>query len=120
LKRGGKVFIIYSTCESWLKNYRLGQLQLKDEHSDPMNPSNWEKRGPVFLGTEQVHGVGHCSFARSPDGKEDWILYHSKKTTKPGWERNIRLQRFGWNKDGSPDFGTPIPEGKPLAVPSAE
>src|SRR5690606_4020429 len=62
LQRGGQTFIIYSTRESWLENYRLGQLHLKDPSKSPMDPDNWEKKGPVFLGTDKVHGVGHASF----------------------------------------------------------
>lgn len=120
LKNKEKVFIIYSARESWLKEYRLGQLVLADSTLDPMRPENWEKSGPVFQGTDQVYGVGHCSFATSPDGTEDWILYHTKKSIQPGWDRNIRLQPFGWQEDGSPDFGIPIPAGVPIRVPSGE
>jgi GH43 family beta-xylosidase len=120
LRNGDKIFIIYSTRESWLKEYRLGQLALTDSTLDPMEPENWKKSGPVFQGTEQVYGVGHCSFAKSPDGTEDWIFYHSKKSTKPGWERDIRLQPFSWHPDDSPNFGKPVPAGVPLKVPSGE
>ncbi|WP_035069174.1 glycoside hydrolase family 43 protein [Anditalea andensis] len=120
LKHREKTFIIYSTRESWLKEYRLGQLWLENPSSDPMLPENWIKSGPVFQGSAQVYGVGHCSFAKSPDGTEDWILYHSKKSTKPGWNRDIRLQRFHWNEDGSPDFGTPVDPNEPLIIPSGE
>lgn len=121
LKNEENIFVIYSTRESWLKEYRLGELALADSTRDPMKPENWQKSGPVFQGTDQVHGVGHCCFAKSPDGTEDWILYHAKKSTEPGWERNIRLQPFGWNPtDGSPVFGTPVPAGVPLPLPSGE
>jgi GH43 family beta-xylosidase len=85
-----------------------------------MNAASWKKTGPVFTGTNHVHGVGHCSFTKSPDGKEDWIIYHSKKTTQPGWDRNIRMQPFTWKADGSPDFGVPVPVGKPIQKPSGE
>ncbi|MFO7824528.1 MAG: glycoside hydrolase family 43 protein, partial [Cyclobacterium sp.] len=120
LKNGERTFVIYSTRESWLKEYRLGQLTLITPGSNPMIPENWKKSGPVFSGTAAVYGVGHCSFASSPDGSEEWILYHSKKSTEPGWDRNIRLQPFQWKVDGSPDFGTPVPVGLPLNVPSGE
>ncbi len=120
LKNKNHTFIIYSTRESWLKDYRLGQLKLTHEDADPMLPESWEKSGPVFCGTDQVLGVGHCSFAKSPDGSEDWMLYHSKKTVKPGWNRNIRLQPFYWKQDGSPDFGIPIPAGVSIPLPAGE
>jgi hypothetical protein len=67
----------------------------------------------VFSGTSAVHGVGHASFTTSPDGAEDWIVYHSKRTTTPGWDRDIRLQRFTWLVAGDPLFGEPIPSGTP-------
>lgn len=120
LKKDGKVFIIYSTRESWMIEYRLGQLSLSDTLLDPLDPDIWEKSGPVFQGTDKVLGAGHASFTTSPDGKEDWIFYHSKKTTEPGWDRDIRIQEFGWKPDGSPDFGQPVAAGEPLALPSGE
>lgn len=120
LKKEEKAFIIYSTRESWMVEYRLGQLTLSDTLLNLLAPENWEKKGPIFQGTEEVLGVGHASFTTSPDGTEDWIMYHSKKTTEPGWDRNIRLQEFYWNADGSPDFGEPVPAGVPIELPSGE
>ena len=120
LKNGEQVFVVYSCRESWLKEYRQGMLQLNDPDGNLLDPANWTKKGPVFEGNAQVHGVGHCSFVKSPDGSEDWIIYHSKKTTDPGWDRNVRMQPFGWNLDGTPNFGTAIPAGKEIARPSGE
>jgi GH43 family beta-xylosidase len=85
-----------------------------------MDAASWVKSGPVFAGTESVYGVGHASFTKSPDGTEDWIVYHSKIATTPGWDRDIRIQKFAWNGDGSPNFGTPTPAGQPVAAPSGE
>ncbi len=120
LRNGEHVFIIYSTRESWLKDYRLGQLRMKDPNGDPMDPDNYVKSGPVFMPTATVHGVGHGSFTISPDGTESWHVYHAKTSTTPGWERVIRMQRFTWNPDGSPDFGIPVPSGQPIPLPSGE
>jgi GH43 family beta-xylosidase len=120
LTRDSSVFIIYSTRESWLPAYRLGQLRLTSPRADPMNPASYVKTGPVFAGTSTVHGVGHNSFAMSPDSTEHWIVYHAKVDTTPGWNRVIRMQKFGWNADGSPDFGEPVPSGVPIPVPSGQ
>jgi GH43 family beta-xylosidase len=120
LKNEDNIFVIYSTRESWLPYYRLGQLRLKSSEADPMNPDNWSKKGPVFQGTETIHGVGHASFTTSPDATEDWIVYHSKKSTEPGWNRDIRMQPFTWNEDGSPNFGTPVEVSRVLHVPSGQ
>lgn len=120
LQNAGKTFIIYSTRESWTPEYRLGQLKLKDPRKTPLDAANWEKTGPVFQGTSMVFGTGHASFTSSPDGKESWILYHAKKTSAHGWDRDWRLQKFTWKADGSPDFGVPVPAGTPLKLPSGE
>ena len=120
LQHAGQVFIIYSTRESWLPDYRLGQLRLSSPDADPMNPANFTKTGPVFTAQAGVYGVGHSSFTTSPDSTEDWIVYHSKVDIRPGWDRVIRMQKFTWNADGSPHFGTPVPSGQRLAEPSGE
>src|SRR2546430_12690413 len=120
LQRGADVFIIYSTRESWLKDYRLGQLRLNGPDADPMNPSSWTKSGPVFTGAGTVYGVGDGRFTTSPRGTEDWIVYHSQVDTLPGWDRVIRVQAFGWRPDRAPDFGTPAPTGSPIRGPAGE
>jgi GH43 family beta-xylosidase len=120
LERNGQVFIIYSTRESWTPAYRLGQLRLNSPTADPMQRSSWTKTGPVFAAANGVHGPGHNGFAKSPDGTEDWIIYHAKIDTLPNWNRVIRAQRFTWRADGSPDFGEPVASGVELRVPSGE
>lgn len=120
LRHDSTTFIIYSTRESWLPDYRLGQLRLVSPRADPMNPANFVKSGPVFTGTTGVYGVGHASFTVSPDSTEPWIVYHAKADSTPGWQRVIRMQKFTWHPDGSPDFGTPVPSGVPIPMPSGQ
>ena len=67
-----------------------------------------------------VYGPGHNSFVKSPDGKEDWIVYHGAKFSGAGWNRNVRMQKFDWNKDGTPNFGSPVPLEAFQRVPSGE
>jgi GH43 family beta-xylosidase len=118
LQRAGQTFVIYSTRESWLPDYRLGELRLTG--AEPLRAASWTKRGPVFASGDGVYGVGHASFTTSPDGTEDWIVYHAKTSTTPGWDRVIRMQKFTWSADGSPDFSTPVPSGRKIARPSGE
>jgi GH43 family beta-xylosidase len=120
LRHGRDLFVLYSTRESWLRDYRLGELRLRDTAANPLDPTSWTKTGPVFAGTATVYGVGHASFTVSPDGTEDWIVYHAKVSTAPGWDRVVRLQRFRWSADGAPAFGIPVASGEPLPVPSGE
>ena len=120
LRRHGKVFCVYSCSGSWQPTYKLGLLHM-DERSDPTDPASWTKHpGPVLESTRDVFGVGHCCFTQSPDGNEDWILFHSKKYRRDCWERVVRAQPFGWTAEGFPDFGRPVPCGKPIAAPSGQ
>jgi GH43 family beta-xylosidase len=120
LKNKDEVFIVYSCRESWLVDYRLGLLQLVNPNGNLLDPANWTKKGAVFQGNASVFGVGHSSFVKSPDHAEDWIIYHSKKETAPGWKRDVRMQQFYWNTDGTPNFGTPVPAGQRINAPSGD
>src|SRR3712207_3346909 len=64
LWRDSTMFIVYSTRESWLPAYRLGQLRLKSATSDPMDSASYVKSGPVFASANGVYGVGHNGFAK--------------------------------------------------------
>lgn len=124
LAHGDDVFIVYSTRESFLPDYRLGWLRLASPTADPLDPASWTKSaGPAFTGAPGigVYGVGHASFTRSPDDTEDWIVYHAKTLNAEGWDdRVVRMQKFGWNADGTPNFGTPVASNVAVAVPSGQ
>lgn len=119
LKRDDTIFIVYSCGQSWLSTYKLAYLKLKTPKSNPLIASNWIKSdNPVFQGTENVFGVGHACFVTSPDNTENYILYHSKKEEKPGWKRDIRLQKISFTETGLPCFGLPVPAGIEMPLPS--
>jgi hypothetical protein len=67
-----------------------------------------------------AYGPGHNGFFKSPDGTEDWIIYHARNLPNggDGNARNPRIQRFTWNTDGTPNFGEPVPINTPLKRPS--
>ena len=119
LWNGTQLFIIYSASGSWTDHYCLGQLTFMGR--DPLDPKAWKKKSePVFQATEFVFGPGHCSFVKSRDGKEDWIVYHSAREKGSGWRRQINMQRFTWNEDGSPNFGRPVAPGEAIPLPSGD
>lgn len=123
LQHDGRTFLVYSTRESWLPEYKLGMLTLSSG-ADPLAAASWTKSaGPVFVGNpnEGVYGVGHASFTTSPDGTEFWIVYHAKSVSTPGWDdRKVRMQKFTWNADGTPNFGPAAPTSQAQAVPSGQ
>lgn len=117
IRRNDDIFIIYSASGSWTDHYALGQLRFYG--NDPTNPDAWEKHpSPVFQGTDKVFSPGHASFTQSPNGAEDWIIYHSAKYKGAGWNRDVSIQPFTWFEDGSPNFGAPIDKGIPIPAPA--
>lgn len=115
-----KINIVYSASGSWTDDYTLGLLSA-DPDSDLLNPASWAKKPEaVFAKTDRVFGPGHCSFVKSPDDKEDWIVYHAAVTSGAGWNRNVRAQPFTWNDDGTPNFGEPVSPGTFIPLPSGE
>ena len=91
--------------------------------ADLMKASSWKKTDhPVFKKSPEnkVYAPGHNSFFTSPDGTENYILYHANNQPGQGGgsHRSPRAQKFTWNADGSPNFGEPVAEGVTLPVPS--
>ncbi|MDR3620166.1 MAG: family 43 glycosylhydrolase [Paludisphaera borealis] len=118
--RGGRVFLIYSAAGSWSDKYCLGLLSAPAD-GDLLEPATWRKEpAPVFESGDGVLAPGHASFTTSPDGKEDWIVYHAARFPGAGWTRSIRAQPFHWAADGRPVFGAPTSPARPIAVPSGE
>ncbi|WP_245970402.1 glycoside hydrolase family 43 protein [Pseudochryseolinea flava] len=121
LRRGDKIFIVYSASGCWTDDYTLGLLTAEDD-ADLMDPDSWVKDSqPVFskLPEGQVYGPGHCSFFTSDDGT-DWIVYHANPQTGQGCgnNRSIRMQPFSWDNNGKPFFGKPVPLGVGVKKPS--
>jgi GH43 family beta-xylosidase len=116
------IFLTYSASGCWTDDYQLGMLRTNTD-ADLMKPSSWSKSlAPVFTSSPEGHAfaVGHNGFFKSPDGKEDWIVYHANPEPHQGCgsHRSPRAQPFHWNPDGSPDFGKPVPLAVPVPAPS--
>lgn len=122
LKHTDKIFLVYSASGCWTDYYALGMLTASAT-ANLLDPASWTKSAqPVFKQStkNEVYAPGHNAFFKSPDGKEDWIIYHAN--SRPGLgcgkQRSPRMQQFTWNKDGSPNFGIPVKEGAAIPVPS--
>lgn len=119
-----EVFLIYSSSGCWTDDYKLGMLTF-NEGGDPLNPEDWQKKSePVFSKKPEhkAYGPGHNSFFKSPDGTEDWIIYHANPESGQGCggNRSTRIQQFQWTEEGEPDFGEPVNINTPIDKPSGE
>lgn len=122
LLHGTKIFLIYSASGCWTDFYALGMLTA-DVNADLLDAKSWKKSSkPVFTQSPEhsVFAPGHNCFFVSPNGKEDWILYHANPHSGDGCggKRSPRAQKFTWNADGTPNFGEPVAEGVKLDVPA--
>jgi GH43 family beta-xylosidase len=122
LQRNGRTFIVYSASACWGPDYKLGRLNYNG--GNPLSAASWSKTGPVFQRSDGngVYGPGHNGFFTSPDGTESWIVYHGNDSVSDGCDngRTTRAQRFTWNSDGTPNFGTPVRLGTTLDGPAGE
>lgn len=124
LQRNGRLFISYSAPGCWTDDYSLGLLTLK-AGGDPLRAADWQKSPqPVFTKSPEAraYGPGHNAFFQSPDGKEDWFIYHANPQPGQGCAdfRSPRMQRLTWTADGMPQFGQPVPVLQPVQKPSGE
>ncbi len=118
IRKNGRIFISYS-ASSTDYHYCMGLLATSVD-SDLLDAKSWHKSPvPVFETNEKSHqyGPGHNCFTVSPDGTEDIFVYHARNykeiTGDPLYDpnRHTRVQKLGWNADGTPDFGVPVADG---------
>jgi GH43 family beta-xylosidase len=122
LLHGNRVFLVFSASGCWTDSYTLGVLETNAD-ANFLNGKSWTKLDHPFLSTDPfaaAFGPGHNGFFKSPNGQEDWIIYHANPEPGQGCGnfRSPRIQRFTWNADGTPNFDKPVPLGQPLNKPA--
>lgn len=123
---GKYIHIAYSASGVWTPYYALGLLTASVDN-DLLNPESWKKSpNPVFKQAPEngVYGTGHNSFFKSPDGMEDYILYHARDTQVDppgkGDTRSPRAQKIDWDDKDYPVFGKPLSTSVELPKPSRQ
>jgi GH43 family beta-xylosidase len=124
LKRAGKIFITYSANSCVSSAYSLGLLTV-NESDDLLNTATWtnaKSPTPVLTSANGAYGTGHNGFFKSPDGTQDWIVYHATANSGGACDesRTPRAHQITWNTDGTPNFGTPQSTSTALTVPSGD
>jgi len=123
LQHGGTTFLVYSACDTGKPDYQLWMKSIPTT-ADPTVAANWHQYpNAVFTRNDStgVYGPGSNGFFTSPDGTEDWIVYHGKNTSTYTYDaRTTRAQKFSWNADGTPNFGSPLAAGATQNLPSGD
>lgn len=123
--RGNKVFLAFSATFYEQPNYCVGLLTA-DLGADLTQPSSWTKSpNPVLKRNDAagVYGPGNATFFKSPDGTEDWYVYHyniNSTVDTPGAGRRVGARKLDWNSDGTPNFGLLPANGSSFALPSGD
>ncbi|WP_461532173.1 glycoside hydrolase family 43 protein [Sinomicrobium sp.] len=118
----GDTFLFYSASGCWTDDYAIGALKLVDPEA-PLHPDSWQKLPkPVLAKSPEnsIYAPGHNSFFKSPDGSEDWILYHANDNSGDGCgsARKPRMQEIEWDNNGFPQSVKPVFRSSVLTVPS--
>lgn len=90
--------------------------------ADPLMPDSWTKvPEPIFTTGNGLYGPAHNAFFKSPDGTEDWSVFHANLNEEDGCgpTRDTFIQPVSW-VDDKPDLGEPLPVGTEIQAPSGE
>ena len=128
IAHGDKIHVLYSACQANYDWYSLGLLTA-DADANLLDASSWTKsEGPLFTksnnSADESFATGHAMVVQSPDGTEDWLIYHAyivgntSGHTGDMEERCTRVLKVTWDENDMPHFGNPIPTGELQAQPS--
>ena len=124
LKHADDIFLVYSASACWTDYYELGVVRVKSG-ANLLDAASWAKYDHAFFKQNReagVFGPGHNGFFKSPDGRQDWIIYHANAKSQQGCGqfRSPRIQPFTWNADGTPNFGEPVSTETAIPKPSGQ
>ena len=110
-KDGRHICITYSSSGCWTLYNNVGMLYA-DVNSNLLSPASWYKRKePVFMPNikDSLFGTSDLCVIPTPSGKDTYFLYEGKHLEAGTYQRDIRLQKMTWDRNGMPVFGTPQP-----------
>ena len=147
----GSISLAYSGNGAETSDYALGLLLLKPG-ADPSKPASWVdhnagqcdgdvKTGPEFARSPSAWGPGVARFFKSPNGLEDWMIYHSKvwdtfnrgagtqgqQKNNQMWTRQVQMKPFAWRQItcsgvtySIPNMGVPFANGTQMNLPGGD
>ncbi|KAM5385603.1 hypothetical protein ACJZ2D_000802 [Fusarium nematophilum] len=117
----GTIYVVYSADSCNTPAYKLGAMKFTAD-ADPLSPDSWTKlTEPIFETKNGLYGPAHNAFFKSPDGTEDWQVFHANLNANDGCGRTRQtfIQPVSW-KDDLLDLGEPLPVGTEIEPPAGE
>jgi len=118
----GTTYLVFSATWCGNPNYQLGRATYTG--GNVLSQSSWTKfNSPIFTRGNGQSSTAHNGFFKSPDGTEDWLVYHGVNNTNGDCGpslRTTRIQKFTWNADNTPNMGVSVGLTTALNVPSGE
>ncbi|GAA5118758.1 family 43 glycosylhydrolase [Luteolibacter yonseiensis] len=119
--RNGKLIMTGAEGGFASKDYRLSALIYSPDAGPIDDKKSWKPLGTLLKTTDDVWGPSRASFTTSPDGKENWVMYHSKIfNADDNGMRAINIKKFTFKEDDTPDFGTAASPTSLLENPSGD
>ena len=120
----GEVWLVYSADSCNGPEYKLGAMKLA-AGADPLLASSWTKLAePILVTTPEngIYGPGHNGFFKSPDGTQDWTVFHANRNAQGSCDarRQTFVQQVKWGDDGSPVLAPPLPAGTEIDEPASK
>ncbi len=123
VEHGGYGYFAHSASSFMNDNYCVG-LSVVDLSTDVMDETNWKKSTtPIMSRSDEnsSYGPGSPLFVKSPDGTEDWIIYHGGPIGgQTATDRRVRAQIINWTDEGEINLGIPSNPDAVLDAPSGE
>ena len=122
---GSKAFLIFSAGTYESPNYCVGLLTASTSADLSLQGSWTKSSGCVVSRNDAVgaYGPGSALWFKSPDGTQDWIVYHVKESNQvcsAGDDRRLEAAQVTWDGNGNPVFPQPYAPNSYHPLPSGD
>jgi arabinan endo-1,5-alpha-L-arabinosidase len=101
--RNGRYYCFYSGGAWERENYGISYVTADHPLGPYQRPEGANEAMLLRTLPDQVIGPGHNSFTTSPDGSEEWIVYHAWDAARTG--RYMYIDKFGWEGERPVVYG---------------
>lgn len=95
----GELYVLYAGSGYWTPGYCLGQMTFLG--GDLLDIANWSKsQRPIFAKNSELCGVGGPNLVTSPDGENNYLLYHAYFGSDTSGYRYVFMEPYTVDETG--------------------